>query len=422
MISKVKNKFKSEDNKRLLSNFISLLVLQGTNYILPLITFPYLVRVLGVEYFGLLAFASATIAYFNILTDYGFNLTATREISIHRNNKEKVIEIFSSVMTIKIILMFISFFLLSILVFSFEKFSKNALIYFLTFGTVIGQVLFPQWFFQGMEKMKYITFLNILAKSIFTIAIFVFIHQKSDYWKVPLINSLGFITAGIIAVYMIINKFKINFRLQSLKKIKTCFIKGWPIFVSNLLTSIYTVSNKLILGIFTSPLIVGYYAIAEKIINIINSLKSIIFSVLFPYFSKLVQENVYKYNIEFYKFLSLTILFFLLEICIYLLGDNIIYIISGKNLPIANLILKILSFSIVISFLNGYFGTLYFYVNKKEKVVTKILTISGLFYFILIFPIAYKWSYIGISFSFLFIESFILFLYYKNFIKIRKMK
>ncbi len=192
-----------EEFSNLTSNFISLTLLQALNYILPLITLPYLVKTLGIDNFGLLSFATATVAYFGILTDYGFNLTATKDISIHRDNKYKVVEIFSSVMSIKFLLLLFSFLLLNIVVFSFDRFSKDWVIYLLSFGSVVGQFLFPIWFFQGMEKMRYMTYLNLVSKLIFTIAIFIFVEEREDIYLVPLFFSLGGIIAGSLSLYII---------------------------------------------------------------------------------------------------------------------------------------------------------------------------------------------------------------------------
>ena len=232
MINRIKSLTNTEDKKRLISNFFSLSVLQIVSYILPFITLPYLVRVLGIEYYGILAFAGAVIAYLGIITNYGFNLTATRDISAHRDNKQKIIEIFSAVMIIKFILMLGSFLVLILLVFSFDKLSKDWLIYFLTFGSVAGQVLFPIWFFQGMERMKYITYINIGSKLIFTVAIFVFVHSKEDLYMVPLLNSLGILAGGIYSLILVKKNFGVKFEFQNIGLLKQYMIDGWHIFVS----------------------------------------------------------------------------------------------------------------------------------------------------------------------------------------------
>ena len=108
MLAKFKSVMNDEEKRRFLGNFFSLATLQGLNYILPLLTLPYLVRILGADKFGALAFATAIIGYFTVLTDYGFNFTATREVSLNRSNPEKLNEIFNSVMTIKLILFLLS--------------------------------------------------------------------------------------------------------------------------------------------------------------------------------------------------------------------------------------------------------------------------------------------------------------------------
>jgi len=338
LINRIKGVANTEEKKRLLSNFFSLAVLQGANYVLPLITLPYLVRVLGVEYFGLLAFATAFIMYFQIIADYGFNLTATREISIHRNNHTKITEIFSAVMSIKILLTLVSFLLMTLIVFSFEKFAKDWEIYFLTFGMVIGQTLFPVWFFQGMERMKYITYLNILAKSIFTVAIFVFVKQESDYYIVPILNSLGFIIAGIWSLYLIRKEFSIKFQFQRMERLRFYLVDGWHVFISNISISLYMSTNTFILGLLTNNMVVGYYSAFEKIVRAVTSLYTPIYQVFFPYVIKRYKVNkMYAHKIInkllITSFASSVVLFSLISF----FSDLVVSILLGKEyLPYMN--------------------------------------------------------------------------------------
>ena len=423
MIQKIKQKFQKEEHKRLLSNFILLSILQGANYLLPLITFPYLVRVLGVEKFGLLAFASASIAYFNILTDYGFNLTATREVSIHRSDKNKLNEIFSSVMIIKLTLLIISFILLLILVFSLEKFKNEYLIFLFTFGSVVGQVLFPQWFFQGMERMKYITFLNILAKGIFTIAIFIFIHQQSDYWKVPLINSLGFIIAGIAALYIIYKNFNIQFSFQKLEILKYYLVDGWHLFLSNFAGNFYRNFNTLVLGFLTNDLYVGYYSIAERIVKIIQTLQNIAGDTLFPYFSKKILHNKNYFFELTKKYLKIIIgIYSLLTILTFLLSPIIIYLTQGNYQEETILDLRIMSLVILIGGLNYYFGVLGLITMGYKKEFSKAIIITGICNVVLSFILVYFFKDTGGSLSLVASESvlLIIIIYFARNIKFNK--
>ena len=408
IINRLKQKFQKEEYKRLISNFISLLVLQGVNYILPLITFPYLIRVLGVEKYGLIAFANATIAYFNILTAYGFNLTATREVSIYRDNKEKLIEIFSSVMIIKIILMIMSFLLLTILVFSFEKFKKDAIVYYLTFGAVIGQVLFPQWFFQGIERMKYITFLNITAKIIFTIAIFIFIHKESDYWKVPLISSLGFVIAGILAFYIIFKDFKIKFKFQSFQTIVYHLKEGWHIFISNIAISLYTISTTFILGIFTNNTIVGYFSIADRIKSAVQGLLGPISQTIYPYISKKVKENKLE-GLQFIRKITIYIgtYSFILSFLLFLFAPEIIHLIAGEKYERSILVLRIIAFLPFIVALSNIFGIQTMLNFGRKEAFSKILIGGSILNILLSVVLVPLFQEIGSAMSVLIVEIFI---------------
>ena len=325
MLKKIKNIANTEDKRRLLSNFFSLSILQTFTYILPLLTLPYLVRVLGSEKFGLVVFAQAFIIFFNILVDYGFNLSATREISVNRENKEKLTEIFSSVMSIKFILIGISFTILSIIIFSFENFSNNIDLYYLTFLWVIGQALFPIWYFQGLEKMKYITIVNITSKLIFTIAIFIFIQNETDYILVPILNGLGFIIGGILSLWIVHKDFNQKFQIQSIKILLMYFKDSSQFFLSRLSSVGYSNVNTFLAGILLSPVFVTYYYLADKAVSVILTLFSPIVQTIYPYLAK-------KYNFIFLvKLVSILMVISILVVFLgYLFSDLISIILLGE--------------------------------------------------------------------------------------------
>ncbi|MRI58853.1 MAG: flippase, partial [Epsilonproteobacteria bacterium] len=282
-----------EEYKRLVSNFTALLTLQGANYLLPLITFPYLVRVLGVEKFGLVSFAMALTAYFNIIVDYGFNLTATKDVSIHRHDREYLSKIVSSVFIIKFALLILSFGILMGLILFVEKFSSHPYLYLFSFGIVFGQMLFPQWFFQGIERMEYITFLNLVAKILFTIAIFLFVHTQDDFYKVPFIQSLGYMVAGVMALWIIATRHGLR-AVFDWHKIRYYIVYNFSFFLSRLAVNLYTVSNTFILGLFFHAQVVGQYSIAEKVVKIVQSLYGILTQTLYPYIVKSKNVGLFK--------------------------------------------------------------------------------------------------------------------------------
>ena len=411
MLDKIKRLTNTEGKRRLLSNFMSLSVLQGANYVLPLITLPYLVRVLGPEKYGLIAFAQAFIQYFNILTDYGFNLSATREISIHRDNAQKVSEIFSSVMIIKFCLLVLSFVIMSILVFSFWKFRQDWLIYYLTFGMVVGQVLFPVWFFQGMERMKYITFLNITAKLIFTFAIFVFIRQASDYIYVPLLNLFGYLVAGALALRIVFRGFKVGFKVPSYSSLIHQLKEGWYIFISQVAISGYNSSRLFAVGLFTDNTITGYYAIAEKLMNVVITfpLASLLQS-LYPRLSKIYSENKERAIRLMNKFQSITTIAYLSGLpVLYFLAPWVIKIISDEPYPETILSFRLLLLAVFFISANA-FRVHFLLISGKDDVYLKIHTIMGIGGLILVFLMTYFFSFVGTCVSIIIIELIVLIL------------
>ncbi len=333
------------EKKTLLENFISLGALQIVSYVIPLINLPYLFRVLGVERFGIVFFAFAFMAYFIMLTDYGFGLSAVREIAVNRHNKNNLSNIFSAVTFIKICLLLVSFVILSAMIIFIPKLQENWLVFLFSFLMVVGNVIYPVWFFQGIERMKYITFLNILSKTIFLVLIFIFVKKSDDYIIVPLLNSLGFLVSGVIGMYFAIKEFDIKLYLPKWQSIKKQFKYSSEFFLSRVSVSAYTNTNTFCLGLIGSNIMVGYYVAAEKIYNSMNGIQQPLNQALYPFVAKYKDMKTYKKWVLIALICNLFICGF-----VFLFAKEFITIFYGTDMVEAYKILRIFCFVVLVTF------------------------------------------------------------------------
>ncbi len=396
LIKKTYSMAHPEERKVVLHNAASLSLLQIITYTLPIVVIPYLFRVLGAEKFGLLAFAQALTQYFMILTDYGFSITATKEISLCQHEHAKVCKAFSSVMTVKLALTALSFLLLGAIVYFIPKFRNDWLVYVLSFGTVAGNTIFPVWFFQGTEKMKYITILNAAGGLILTLLIFLFIKYPGDYLKVALINSSVFLTTGLIGQYIVFKRFRIAYRFEGYKSVGQQLKAGWDIFISIAAINAYTNTRVFILGLLTNNSVTGFYSIAEKIANACQTFPLDSFSqAIFPRLNKIFQQNKLKAFELMQHIQRVTTIISLISLpVIFIFSDLIIRVACGYAYKESVLVLRLLLISIFFVAINA-FRVQFLVVCGKTHIYSRIHVIMAMLGLPLIFLLVHSFSYKG---------------------------
>ena len=272
-------------------NTLAAIGLQFANSIIPLFTFPLLARNLGVEVFGIYCYALASIQYLISITEYSFNIITTRHIASHRDDKQYISLYFFNTLTIRLILALLSLFILLILVFSFDSFSSIKYLLYILFASVIGSILSPVYFFQGIGRLYNFTFLNIFFR-LLTIPLFlVFVKTPDDISKAVIVQSLSVLFTGIIAI-------TIALRSKEIKWVKPCFVlskqllkEGFWFFLSNTASSIYSFLNVVIIANVLGNVAVGYFVPAEKLIRASTGFFGPVSQAIFPGMIALMKES-----------------------------------------------------------------------------------------------------------------------------------
>ena len=394
LISRLK---KSKDGSALASNFGYLMLLQIAGYAFPLITIPYLARVIGVEGFGKIAFAAAVVVWFQTVADWVFNYTATRDVAQNRDNPEKVSEIFSNVLWARIFLMLCSFMLLMGIITAIPYFKENQTILLITFLMVPGHILFPDWFFQAMERMKYITIFNLLSKALITALVFIFIKEKADFILQPLFISLGYVLSGVFAMYIIMVKWKVRIYRPNPTAIFNTLKSSTDVFINNIVPNLYYGFSTILLSFWGGNTSVGLLDAGRKLLSISEQFLQIVSRVFFPFLSRRSDKHSFYVKIN----LSIALLFFAV---LFLAAPILIKIFYTPEFYPAIAVLQISSFSILFLSLRNIYGINYLIVRGHEKESRNIMLVTSFIGFALSFPLIYFFDFIGAAITATFVH------------------
>lgn len=378
----------SKDGKTVFANFGYLSLLQIAGYVFPLLTMPYLARVIGADGFGKIAFASAIVVWIQTISDWGFNLTATRDVAQNRADKEKVSRIFSNVLWARCLLTVFSGLLLLIAVVAVPYLRENADIIFVTFLLVPGHILFPEWFFQAIEKMKYTTTFNLLIKLVFTIAVFIFIHEKEDYIIQPLLSTIGFLLCGIGALFLILKKWGYTLYRPQWSEIARTIKGSTDIFINNLMPNLYNSFSVLLLGFFGGATANGLYDGGNKFPTIFYNFQSILSRAFYPFLSRRPDKH------HFYAKLNVGSAL-IGAIILILLSPLVIKIMLGDEFEKSVIVMQILSFSVVFLAMDYTYGTNFLIIHHEERALRNMTFACSLFGMCAALPLVYYFTYIG---------------------------
>ena len=400
--------------KKIINNIFFVGLVQLFSLIAPLITYPYLVSVLGMDLYGLVITAQVLVGYATLFIDFGSNGVCAKDIAVNHNNPTELSRIVSNVLTNRAIIAIVCFLIYLCVILSIDSYRNNLLLYLFSYLLIANELLYPQFFFQGMENMKVTSVLNILIKLIFIGLVFILVKDKSDYLLVPLLYATGYIIAGIVAIYIMRVQYNVKFVKISVKKRIDLFKECLPLLSTDLICTIKDKWNYILIGNYVGMSDVVIYDLGIKISGIICKPSSVITTVLFPRFARSRNIRKLKYCMIFIFIMCLSMVLLtnvlLPEISMFFLHEEIDLI----PLRIMSTIPLCLSLSLFIA--HNYL--IAFAYNKYllfSIIVTTLVYLISLFIIWILGYMHSLWSFIFLAMISYFTEiSYRLFIFFKK--------
>lgn len=347
------------------------------NIIFPIITFPYISRILKVRQIGIFNFSNSFVGYFLLLAELGVNTYAIREGAKYRDNKKKIAEFVSEVFTVNLVSTIISYILLIFSVLVFAQIRNYSSYIFILSAQIFFQTIGTEWLYQIYEDYAFITFRSVIIQIISIILLFVFVKNSNDFYNYIFITLFSTVGANIL-----------NFIFaRQYCKIKIVFNFNWKehlipilfIFASNVATTIYVNSDITLLGLMENNYIVGIYSVSTKIYQIVKNLLAAVLTVTVPRLAMLFGKKLMKEYTHVLTGLVNTLLIISLPVSVglFMLAKEVILIISGTHYLRAEVSLRILCIAFIFAVFAWTLTGCVLIPAKREKLVLISTIISA---------------------------------------------
>ena len=374
------------------TNYLYNLLYQITAILLPLITMPYVSRVLSPQGVGTNSLTNANTQYFMLLGTLGITMYATKKIATVRENKRKLRQTFWEIFSIQFIGCMISY-VIFVLVLGLN--SSLGMYYMLQGFFILSSAIDISWYFVGIEDFKNASIRSFFVKVTSVILIFIFVKDSNDLWKYILINSLTMFV-GQFVMWFYVDKSNFSFKSLEKLKLKKHMLPVLVLFIPQVASQIYTVLDKTMLGIYSPTVDVGYYDQSQKIVRILLTIITSLGMVMMPRIASLTSKNQHdlvkdtlKKSFTVISFLAVPIAFGIMSV-----SDRFIPLFFGYEYISVIPLLKISSVLIIIG-LGNVFGTQYMIAVGKNKEYTISVCVGAVVNFILNLILIPKYSALG---------------------------
>ena len=353
--------------------------MQLMNYITPLLVLLHLTSVLGVELYGVVAFVTGIILLCFVLMDFGYSLSATKKISLKRENRRFIGTLMASIFIVKAILFIIVIILVLTYAMLTSKYEQYRLIIILALLPIFFQGMLPVWFFQGIEKMKNIAIITISSKVLFLVLVLIFVKDESDYWYVPVFNGLGQVFAFALSIYLVY-LCGYSVKIPCKKHILHALAINRGFFSSRVAVATYMQAGPVLLGLFSTPVAVAFYSLAEQLYKVMQTAISPIVQALYPYMSK--EKNLRLY----YKVAQILVLCVLLGSLLgYMLSPWLVTLVFGSEWLPSVEILNVFLVAIVVHVLAVLMGYPICSALNKVQIANQSVLAGAVLYFTVFF-------------------------------------